>query len=73
MIGLGKPVKDKPLLLETSDGGAPEVQARQILFSTSSGYSVLEIIGEGCFGQVARCQHLASQEMSADKIPKDTD
>ncbi|KAI9532731.1 hypothetical protein NQZ68_029297 [Dissostichus eleginoides] len=53
---------------------APEVQPGHTLLSSSSGYSVLEFIGEGCFGRVARCRNLATQETVAVKIlKKDTD
>ncbi len=53
---------------------APEVQAGQTLYGSSSGYSVLEFIGEGCFGKVAKCQSLATRETVAVKIlKKDTD
>lgn len=49
----------------------PEVN--NILNSRSSSYSVLEFIGEGVFGKVARCQNLATKEMVAVKIIKDND
>ncbi|KAF3859942.1 hypothetical protein F7725_000197 [Dissostichus mawsoni] len=49
---------------------APEVQPGHTLLSSSSGYSVLEFIGEGCFGRVARCRNLATQETVAVKILK---
>ncbi|XP_068454311.1 homeodomain-interacting protein kinase 1-like isoform X2 [Clinocottus analis] len=52
---------------------APEVQAGQTLFSSSSGYSVLEFIGEGCFGKVAKCRNLTTQESVAVKIIKQDD
>ncbi|XP_038586225.1 homeodomain-interacting protein kinase 1-like [Micropterus salmoides] len=53
---------------------APEIQAGQTLFGSSSGYSILEFIGEGCFGKVAKCQNLATNERVAVKILKsDTD
>uniref|UniRef100_A0A8P4GAA3 Protein kinase domain-containing protein n=1 Tax=Dicentrarchus labrax TaxID=13489 RepID=A0A8P4GAA3_DICLA len=53
---------------------APEVQAGDTLLSSSSGYSVLEFIGEGCYGKVAKCQNLATKETVAVKIlNKDTD
>ncbi|KAK9529785.1 hypothetical protein VZT92_013859 [Zoarces viviparus] len=48
----------------------PEVQAGQTLFSSSSVYSVLEFIGEGCFGKVAKCRNLATKESVAVKILK---
>ncbi|KAK9528794.1 hypothetical protein VZT92_012939 [Zoarces viviparus] len=48
----------------------PEVQAGQTLFGRSSGYSVLEFIGEGCFGKVAKCRNLATKESVAVKILK---
>ncbi|GLD45580.1 homeodomain-interacting protein kinase 1-like protein, partial [Lates japonicus] len=53
---------------------APEVQVGQTLFSSSSSYSLLEFIGEGCFGKVAKCQNLTTKETVAVKIlKKDTD
>lgn len=53
---------------------APEVQTGQSLFSCSSGYSVLEFIGEGCYGKVAKCRNLATKQTVAVKILKeDTD
>ncbi|KAK9537931.1 hypothetical protein VZT92_005503 [Zoarces viviparus] len=48
----------------------PEVQAGQTLFGSSSGYSVLEFIGEGCYGKVAKCRNLATKESVAVKILK---
>ncbi|KAK9528772.1 hypothetical protein VZT92_012917 [Zoarces viviparus] len=48
----------------------PEVQAGQTLLGSSSGYSVLEFIGEGCFGKVAKCRNLATKESVAVKILK---
>lgn len=52
---------------------APEVQPGHILFSSCSSYSVLELIGDGCFGKVARCQNLTTNKTVAIKILKDTD
>ena len=52
---------------------APELQAGHTLFSRSCAYSVLEFLGEGCFGQVVRCQNLVTKEEVAVKILKDTD
>ncbi|XP_034074382.1 homeodomain-interacting protein kinase 1-like [Gymnodraco acuticeps] len=59
---------------DPSGASAPEVQPGHTLLSSSSGYSVLEFIGEGCFGRVARCRNRATQETVAVKIlKKDTD
>ncbi|KAI3357471.1 hypothetical protein L3Q82_015511 [Scortum barcoo] len=53
---------------------APELQPGQTLYSSSAGYSILEFIGEGCFGKVAKCQTLSTKETVAVKIVKqDTD
>ncbi|KAK9515740.1 hypothetical protein VZT92_026365 [Zoarces viviparus] len=49
----------------------PEVQADQTLFGSSSGYSVLEFIDEGCFGKVAKCRNLATKESMVVKILKE--
>ncbi|XP_041840392.1 homeodomain-interacting protein kinase 2-like [Melanotaenia boesemani] len=49
---------------------APEIQAGGTLLSGSSSYSVLEFIGEGCFGKVAKCQKLETNETVAVKILK---
>lgn len=43
-----------------------------MLSSSSSDYSVMDFIGEGCFGKVASCQNVATQETVAMKIIKDT-
>ncbi|TMS15591.1 Homeodomain-interacting protein kinase 1 [Larimichthys crocea] len=50
---------------------APAVEAGHILSSSTSSYSVLEFIGEGCFGRVVRCQKLETKEVVAVKILKD--
>ncbi|XP_074510855.1 homeodomain-interacting protein kinase 1-like [Sebastes fasciatus] len=53
---------------------AAEVQAGQTLLSSSSGYCILEFIGEGCSGKVAKCRNMATKETVAVKIlKKDTD
>ncbi|KAG7514290.1 homeodomain-interacting protein kinase 2-like [Solea senegalensis] len=49
---------------------AHEIKAGEILFSNSFGYSVLEFIGEGGFGKVAKCQNLVTKETVAVKILK---
>ncbi|XP_034563770.1 homeodomain-interacting protein kinase 1-like [Notolabrus celidotus] len=48
----------------------PDIQAGQTLCGGQAEYSVLEFIGEGCFGQVARCQNLQTKEAVAVKILK---
>ena len=48
----------------------PEVQEGQTLLGGSSRYFVLEFIGEGCFGKVAKCQNLETREIVAVKILK---
>lgn len=50
---------------------AAEVQAGQILFSSSCGYTILDFIGEGCFGKVAKCRNLATKQTVAVKILKE--
>ena len=52
---------------------APEVQAGQTLSGSSSGYSVLEFIGEGCYGKVAKCRNLTTKVSVAVKILKQDD
>ena len=42
------------------------------LWSSSSVYAIQEFIGEGCFGKVARCINLATQDIVAVKILKDS-
>ncbi|KAG7521793.1 homeodomain-interacting protein kinase 1-like [Solea senegalensis] len=49
---------------------APDVVAGQTLYSSCCGYSVLEFIGEGAFGKVAKCLNLTSRETVAVKIMK---
>ncbi|KAI4803275.1 hypothetical protein KUCAC02_006826 [Chaenocephalus aceratus] len=56
--------------IDASGASAPEIWAGQTLFSSSSAYSVLEFIGEGCFGRVAECRNLATRETVAIKILK---
>ncbi|KAI9516954.1 hypothetical protein NQZ68_011431 [Dissostichus eleginoides] len=56
--------------IDASGASAPEIRAGQTLFSSSSAYSVLEFIGEGCFGRVAKCRNLATRETVAVKILK---
>ncbi|XP_034530937.1 homeodomain-interacting protein kinase 1-like isoform X2 [Notolabrus celidotus] len=48
----------------------PDIKAGQTLCGGQAEYSVLEFIGEGCFGQVARCQNLQTKEVVAIKILK---
>ncbi|KAM6964730.1 ectonucleotide pyrophosphatase/phosphodiesterase family member 7-like [Tautogolabrus adspersus] len=47
-----------------------EVQVGQYLFGTGNVYSVLEFIGEGVFGKVAKCKNLTTKEIVAVKILK---
>nr|XP_061797392.1 homeodomain-interacting protein kinase 1-like [Nerophis lumbriciformis] len=48
----------------------PEVQIGKILYSKSNAYSVLDFIGEGCYGKVAVCKNLETSEIVAIKILK---
>uniref|UniRef100_A0A3Q2Y2B1 Homeodomain-interacting protein kinase 1-like n=1 Tax=Hippocampus comes TaxID=109280 RepID=A0A3Q2Y2B1_HIPCM len=43
---------------------------RKVLYSKSNAYSVLDFIGEGCYGKVAVCKSLDTSEMVAIKILK---
>ncbi|XP_044021641.1 homeodomain-interacting protein kinase 3-like [Siniperca chuatsi] len=47
-----------------------QVQKRDILFSNSTRYLVLDFNGEGCFGKVAKCVNLTTAKMVAVKIHK---
>ncbi|XP_069369043.1 homeodomain-interacting protein kinase 3-like [Paralichthys olivaceus] len=47
---------------------AHEVQAGDVLHSSSSSYSVLELIGEGAFGKIAASMNLRTKEHVAIKI-----
>ncbi|CAJ1083984.1 homeodomain-interacting protein kinase 1-like isoform X1 [Xyrichtys novacula] len=49
-----------------------EVQRGDTLSSSLSAYSVLEFIGEGCFGKVAKCLNIWTRETVAIKICKET-
>ncbi|XP_072222410.1 homeodomain-interacting protein kinase 1-like [Leuresthes tenuis] len=59
-----------PLSSDSFDASAPDIQANQTLLGSSSRYSVLEFIGEGCFGKVAKCQNLETKETVAVKFLK---
>ncbi|XP_077398307.1 homeodomain-interacting protein kinase 2-like [Festucalex cinctus] len=48
----------------------PEVKLGKVLYSKSNAYSVLDFIGEGCFGKVAVCKNLDTSETVAIKILK---
>ncbi|XP_035502184.1 homeodomain-interacting protein kinase 1-like isoform X1 [Scophthalmus maximus] len=48
-----------------------DIQPGQTLISSSSCYSIVEFIGEGCFGRVAKCKNLSTDEIVALKIKKD--
>ncbi|XP_061639105.1 homeodomain-interacting protein kinase 2-like [Phyllopteryx taeniolatus] len=48
----------------------PEVKIGKVLYSKSNAYSVLEFIGEGCYGKVAVCKNLDTSETVAIKILK---
>ncbi|XP_068186536.1 semaphorin-4F-like [Antennarius striatus] len=50
----------------------PEVQIEHHLQSSSSVYSVLELIGKGCYGKVVRCTSLTTKDPVAVKIFKDS-
>ncbi|XP_069393856.1 homeodomain-interacting protein kinase 3-like [Paralichthys olivaceus] len=52
---------------------APEIQAGEVLHSSSSSYSVLDFIGEGSFGKIALSVNLRTNEKVAVKILKDTE
>lgn len=47
-----------------------QVQKRDILFSDSTRYLVMDFNGEGCFGKVAKCVNLTTAKMVAIKIHK---
>ncbi|XP_077579596.1 homeodomain-interacting protein kinase 1-like [Stigmatopora nigra] len=47
-----------------------EVKTGKILYSKSNAYSVLDFIGEGCYGKVAVCKNLETSEIVAIKILK---
>ncbi|XP_051805695.1 homeodomain-interacting protein kinase 3-like [Acanthochromis polyacanthus] len=51
----------------------PEVQLGQTLLSSSSRYLVLDFIGEGCFGKVAKCCNMDTDKTVAVKILKNND
>ncbi|XP_061137194.1 homeodomain-interacting protein kinase 2-like [Syngnathus typhle] len=48
----------------------PEVKIGKVLYSKSNAYSVLDFIGEGCYGKVAVCENLETSEVVAIKILK---
>lgn len=48
----------------------PEIYNSGNLQSSSTTYFVLNLIGEGCYGKVARCQNLQTKEDVAVKILK---
>lgn len=48
----------------------PEIYNSGTLQSGSTSYFVLNLIGEGCYGKVARCQNLQTKEEVAVKILK---
>uniref|UniRef100_A0A8C5GUG0 Protein kinase domain-containing protein n=1 Tax=Gouania willdenowi TaxID=441366 RepID=A0A8C5GUG0_GOUWI len=43
-----------------------------LLLRVSTQYTIIEFIGEGCFGKVAKCQVNSTSELVAVKIMKDT-
>lgn len=49
---------------------APKVRTSSILYSRCSSYCVLNVIGQGCFGKVAKCQNLQTKQVVAVKILK---
>lgn len=49
---------------------APEIYNSGTLQSSCTSYSMLNLIGEGCYGKVARCQNLQTKEEVAVKILK---
>lgn len=49
---------------------APKVRTNSYLHSSCSSYSVLNVIGQGCYGKVAKCQNLHTKELVAIKILK---
>lgn len=51
--------------------GANKQVQHEILTSASSAYEVLEFLGEGTFGRVAKCLKRDSREIVAIKILKD--
>lgn len=51
-------------------GAAPEIYNSGTLQSSCTSYTVLNLIGEGCYGKVARCQNVQTKEEVAVKILK---
>ncbi|XP_041646135.1 homeodomain-interacting protein kinase 1-like [Cheilinus undulatus] len=54
----------------SADISTAGLQTTETLYSCTSAYSVLEIMGEGCFGKVAKCVKESTKEMVAVKILK---
>lgn len=48
----------------------PDIYNSGTMQSSSTTYFVLNLIGEGCYGKVARCQNLQTKEEVAVKILK---
>ncbi|XP_059201510.1 uncharacterized protein LOC131981296 [Centropristis striata] len=60
--------------VQEGDTSSPyQVQRNDIISSRSAHYLVLDFIGEGCFGKVAKCVNLKTFETTAIKILKESE
>ena len=62
-----------PPSLSTVSLTASDAQAGQTLHSSSSCYSVLDLLGEGCYGKIVASMNIRTKQMVALKILKDTE
>lgn len=62
------------LEMKTMDTSKPMPSVTQILSCAKSGdrnrYLILDVLGQGTFGQVVKCQNLKTQEVVAVKVVK---
>ena len=49
----------------------PRLEEGELLYSSSSSYRVMELVGEGGFGKVAKCFKADEQQIVAVKMPKE--
>lgn len=72
-FNVGGVIKTRTLLLSTGPLTVADLSVGQRLQSSTSTYSILEFIGEGFFGKVAKCRNVVTRETVAVKLLKDTE
>lgn len=62
-------MSSRPFILHPCSGST-EAKAHQIHLRCRNRYLILDVLGQGTFGQVVKCQNLKTQEVVAVKVVK---